>query len=96
MVGASNEGKGKLTSKQTFDLDAGDYLLNFDLAGSHWWTSQEEVTVEGNNGTLFSEIYSLSYDTDFTTFTIPFSLASATGVSLSFEGGLHGLTRFFK
>ena len=77
---------GQLLSTAPITLGPGDYTLSFDLAGNHRNGAPEEVTVQVNMGSLFSEVFSLGRDDPFTTFTRSVSVASATSVSLSFEG----------
>lgn len=77
---------GQLLSTAPIILGPGSYNLSFDLAGNRRNGAPETVTVGVNMGSLFSEVFSLGRDDPFTTFTRTVSVASATSVSLSFEG----------
>ena len=80
---------GKMLSTASFDLSAGDYFLQFDLAGNQrpsYHYPADQVTVMVNNG-ITSQNYTLSPSDPFRTFTQSFTLASTTSVRLSFEGG---------
>lgn len=77
---------GKILSTASFNLSAGDYFLQFDLAGNHRNNySTDQVTVMVNNG-ITSQNYTLRPSDPFQTFTQSFTLASPTSVRLSFEG----------
>lgn len=82
----STSNAGKMVSTQSLNLAAGDYLLSFDLAGNHRNDAAETVRVQVSAGSLFSNDYSLGWYDNFMTYTASFSLASATSISLSFEG----------
>lgn len=77
---------GKLTTTNSFARAAGTYQLSFELAGNQRARSQEEVMIQVNMGSLVNESISLGTFDPFTYFAFEFTLASATSVSLSFEG----------
>ena len=66
------------------NLNAGIYLLSFDLAGNQRNANSEQVDVKV--GALFSNSYSLSQNVPFTTFTGFFNVVTPGIYSLSFEG----------
>ncbi len=66
------------------DIDAGDYLLSFDLAGNHRNASFEQVTVSVALAG-FSEAFSLSQNEGFTTFTRVFTIDTPGTGSLMFS-----------
>ncbi len=84
MDGSSNNA-GTMLSSSSFLLDAGDYFLEFDLAGNQRSGTTETVSVQVNTG-ITSQNYSLNKLDPFQTFTQSFSLSSTTSVQLSFEG----------
>ena len=66
------------------NLNAGTYILSFDLAGNQNNSNSEQVDVKV--GALFSDSYSLSQNVPFTTFTEFFNVVTPGIYSLSFEG----------
>lgn len=82
----STSNAGQLLSTAPITLGPGSYTLSFDLAGNRRNDAPEMVTVGVNMGSLFNEVFSLGRNDPFTTFTRTVSVASATSVSLSFEG----------
>jgi hypothetical protein len=89
MDGSNISNAGKLTSRNAFSLDASDYILKFDLAGSQRdWSPSDQVIVQVISGTLtlVNTTYSKTYSEGFTTVVIPFSVSSPTAISISFEG----------
>ena len=81
----SSMNAGKMLSTGALNLSAGDYTLQFDLAGNQRANTGELVTVMVNNG-ISSQSYSLGATAPFQTFTNFFTLSGTTAVSLSFEG----------
>ena len=79
----STRNAGQLTS--VLFLEAGDYLLSFDLAGNHRNNAGESVNVAVGLG-LFSASYSLLKNDPFQTFNEYISVATAGNYNLSFEG----------
>jgi hypothetical protein len=75
---------GMMTSK--FVLAAGQYTLQFDLAGNHRNTASESVTVQVALGTVFSKTYSLTQNDPFITFTETITVPVNTIATLSFTG----------
>jgi hypothetical protein len=67
-------------------LAPGAYVLSFDLAGNQRNDASESVAVMVGMGPLFSEIFSLTRDVGFTTFTRGFTVDTSAMVSLSFAG----------
>jgi len=76
---------GKLTSNNIF-LAAGDYVLQFDLAGNHRNSGAESVTVQVLVGPLVDKAISLGQNAPFTTYQYAFSVASAGNYNITFEG----------
>lgn len=83
----STQNAGKLLSKVALNLTAGDYLLQFDLAGNQRpeHADNEMVTVQVNTG-ITSIQYSLLNAAPFQTFAQSFSLVNPTTITLSFNG----------
>jgi hypothetical protein len=78
--GSTNQA-GTMVSKP-MALDAGSYLFQFDLAGSQRGPI-EPVTASVNND-IASQVYALPSSQPFTTFDIPFTLATPQSITLSF------------
>ena len=76
---------GKLTSDPIF-LAAGDYVLQFDLAGNHRNGSPESVDVQVLVGPLVNQTISLAQNAPFTTYQFAFSVAAPTSVNITFAG----------
>lgn len=77
---------GKMLSSAAFNISAGDYFLQFDLAGNQRaGYPADTVSVKVNTG-ITNQNYSLNTFDPFQTFTQSFSLLNATTVQLSFEG----------
>jgi len=69
-----------------FTLEAGEYLLEFDLAGNHRVGTPEEVLVQIGLGSLIDESISLNRDDPFQTYALAFTVDSTMLAQLSFEG----------
>lgn len=83
-------GNGSLTTKTAFDFAPGPVTMQFDLAGDQRNRSGNIVTVSLisiTGSTLFSEIFTLPSDADFTTFTRTVNLAATTTGRLQFLSG---------
>ena len=68
----------------------GGVTIQFDLAGDQRGRGNNTVTaslVSTLGAVLFSEVFSLAVDADFTTFTRTVTLAEATSARLSFLSG---------
>lgn len=77
---------GTMTTKNQFSLDPGTYSLSFKLAGNQKNGDAEQVSVRIGSGDLLSKTYSLSMNTEFTSFTEIFEVNSAATGSISFQG----------
>ncbi len=89
-VDMEGSGNGSMTTRTAFDLAPGGVTIQFDLAGDQRGRSNNTVTaslVSTLGAVLFSEVFSLSADADFTTFTRTFTLAQATSARLGFLSG---------
>jgi hypothetical protein len=89
-VDMEGSGNGSLTTKVAFDLAPGGVTIQFDLAGDQRGRSNNTVTaslVSTLGAVLFSEVFSLAADADFTTFTRTVTLAEATSARLRFLSG---------
>ncbi len=73
---------GKLESKTVFNLDAGEYVLQFNLAGSQ---RGDTNTVKVSLGGVFSEKFTLTSDEPFTTITRTISVSETTPGTLIFD-----------
>lgn len=83
----STSNAGKMVKTNDLILNAGQYILQFDLAGNHRNYSSETVAVQVGLGTLLNKTYSMGIYDPFTTFTEYFTVtADNTQVALSFEG----------
>jgi len=89
-IDMEGSGNGSLTTKVAFDLAPGGVTIRFDLAGDQRGRSNNTVTaslVSTLGAVLFSEVFSLAADADFTTFTRTVTLAEATSARLRFLSG---------
>ena len=89
-VDMEGSGNGSLTTKVAFDLAPGGVTIQFDLAGDQRGRNNNTVTaslVSTLGAVLFSEVFSLAADADFTTFTRTLTLAEATSARLRFLSG---------
>jgi len=89
-VDMEGSGNGSMTSKAAFDLAPGGVTIQFDLAGDQRGRNNNTVTaslVSTLGAVLFSEVFSLAADADFTTFTRSVTLADAASARLSFLSG---------
>ena len=89
-VDMEGSGNGSLTTKVAFDLAPGGVTIQFDLAGDQRGRNNNTVTaslVSTLGAVLFSEVFSLAADADFTTFTRSVTLADAASARLSFLSG---------
>jgi len=89
-IDMEGSGNGALTTKVAFDLAPGGVTIRFDLAGDQRGHSNNTVTASlvSTLGTeLFSEVFNLAGDADFTTFTRTLTLAEATSARLRFLSG---------
>jgi hypothetical protein len=75
---------GKITSI-SIGLAAGNYVLSFDIAGNQRNGADDAVLVEVS-GLLSGSVSSIASTLPFTTFSMPFTVASATSATISFEG----------
>ena len=67
------------------NLIPGSYILSFDLAGNQRNNSQEQVSIMVETG-IFSEVYSMSQDEPFHTFTANFTLSNRQEINIIFKG----------
>jgi hypothetical protein len=74
---------GKIT-QSGINLAAGNYVLTFDIAGNNRSYGDDTVLVELTG--LVSTSRTVAQNASLETVTIPFTVAAATTVSLSFEG----------
>lgn len=81
----SNWDAGKITSIP-LSLEAGDYVLRFDVAGSQRGTGSDSIIAQIGEGSLVNETITVSDTDDFTTINISFTVDVATTTSISFEG----------
>jgi hypothetical protein len=80
----STNSPGLMSLKSGLALNPGNYILSFDLAGSHTSSPTDTVTVTASiNG--FSKDYTLVYDAPFSTYTYAFLLKSPDALNLSFQ-----------
>jgi hypothetical protein len=89
-VDMEGSGNGSLTTKAAFDLAPGGVTIQFDLAGDQRGHSNNTITaslVSTLGAVLFSEVFSLAGDADFTTFTRTVVVAAPTSARLSFLSG---------
>ena len=89
-VDMEGSGNGSLTTKAAFDLAPGGVTIQFDLAGDQRGHSNNTVTaslVSTLGAVLFSEVFNLAGDADFTTFTRTVTLADPTSARLRFLSG---------
>jgi len=77
---------GRMLSSVALNLDVGDYELRFDLAGNHRSGTTEQVDVSVSVGGIVSQSYSLAQTDPFQEFVLPFSVASLSSASITFEG----------
>jgi hypothetical protein len=75
------------------DIDPGSYILSFDLAGANrseqGYTEPFDsvvVTISLGGTDFYHHMYTLADDDPFTTFSVPFTVSSATNGMVSFEG----------
>jgi hypothetical protein len=80
----STHDAGKITS-DPIDLAPGDYVLFFDVAGNQRTTGSDELLLELSG--IFPTLgpVPIPGNLDFTTLTVPFSIACATTTSIIFE-----------
>lgn len=74
---------GLLLSK-SISAPAGDYILKFDLAGSHRGTTESIYSLLLNLGT-FTKVMNIPSDQDFTTYELPFSLTGPETFNIAFQ-----------
>ena len=89
-IDMEGSGNGSLTTKVAFDLAPGGVTIQFDLAGDQRGHDNNTVTaslVSTLGAVLFSEVFSVPGDADFTTFTRTVTLADATSARLRFLSG---------
>lgn len=89
-VDMEGSGNGSLTTRTAYALAPGGVTIRFDLAGDQRGHSNNTVTASLTStlGTvLYSEVFSLAGDADFTTFTRNITVADATTARLSFLSG---------
>jgi hypothetical protein len=85
----SSGNAGTMETKQEFTLAPGTYELSFELAGNRRGNQQDVVTV--SLGDVYSEEFSLPYQTPFQSYKRTIEVTSATTAKLVFEhsGGDH-------
>ena len=83
MDGSSRDA-GKITS-DPIALAPGDYILSFDIAGNQRNGADDAVLIEVS-GLLTGSVSSIGASLPFTTIGMPFSVATATSATISFEG----------
>lgn len=81
----STEDAGKITSIP-LSFDPGDYILQFDIAGNQRDYGSDSAIVQVGAGSFLSELISVAGKENFTTFSMSFTVNSATTGSISFEG----------
>lgn len=81
----SNYDAGKITSIP-LSLEAGDYVLSFDVAGNQRSYGSDSVNVQVGEGSLLDDFVTVMDTDDFSTVSISFTVDSATTTSISFEG----------
>lgn len=89
-VDMEGNGNGSLTTRTAYSLAPGSVSIQFDLAGDQRGGRNNSVTaslVSTLGAVLFSEVFSLPSDADFTTFTRSVTIADPTQVRLSFLSG---------
>ena len=89
-VDMEGSGNGSLTTRTAYALAPGAVTISFDLAGDQRGHSNNTVTASLTStlGTvLFSEVFNLPGDADFTSFTRNVVLSEATTARLSFLSG---------
>ncbi len=84
MDGSSTDA-GKITSIP-LSLEAGDYVLRFDVAGNQRSYGSDSVLVQVGEGSLVNETISVLDTDDFMSISISFTVDAATTTSISFEG----------
>lgn len=67
------------------DLQPGDYILSFDIAGPQRNPGDNDVLVKVADGLLVDESVSVTKDAPFTTVTYAFTVGTATTGTISFE-----------
>lgn len=83
---------GTLETKMAFDLQPGDYVLEFWLAGNQRRDSRD--TVDVNLGTVYQERFILRWREDFALHTRPVTVTAGTSARLRFRhfgGDDHGI-----
>jgi hypothetical protein len=86
-IDMQGSGNGSLATRDFFDLGPGTVTLQFDLAGDQRGRGNKSVTASLTSlfgATLFSEVFSLPADADFTTYSRSVVLGEAVGARLSF------------
>lgn len=68
------------------NLAPGDYVLYFDVAGNQRGGADDSMNVMVSSGLINATVSGISSGLPLTTLSIPFTVSSATIVSLSFEG----------
>ena len=89
-VDMEGSGNGTLTTKSAYDLAPGQVTVAFDLAGDQRGRSGNTVVVSLTSvlgAVLFSEVFSVASDADFTTFSRSIALADAVSARLAFQSG---------
>lgn len=76
---------GKMTTSPSLSLLAGDYTLSFDLAGNQRNSGSEQVDVVVAVG-FASTVVSLGQNAPFSSYSLNFTLPTASNVTISFEG----------
>ena len=89
-VDMEGSGNGSLTTRTAYALAPGGVTIQFDLAGDQRSSRDRTVTASLTStlGTvLFSEVFSLPGDADFTTFTRDIVITDPTNARLRFASG---------
>jgi hypothetical protein len=80
----SQQDAGKITSI-VLNLNPGDYILSFDVAGNQRQGAEDAILITVG-GALSGSVSSINNALPFTTISMPFSVATATTGSITFEG----------
>ena len=64
----------------------GDYVLSYDIAGNQRNGGSDSVNIQVGGGSLANYITTAADTVPFTTVSIPFTVATATTATISFEG----------
>jgi len=79
--GTTNQGG---TLAHDLSLQAGKYVLTFDLAGNQRISTPDLVTIHVSVGTFVDQVITRNMTDPFTTYSIPFTLPGASTITFSF------------